>query len=90
MNNFKRNENVRVRKFQNEFYLLGNGNSYSLNYLGAVVIKYLGKNITLAKLVVKISKHFPEVAQKKIKQDVIDFIDFLLSEELVSIDNNEQ
>ncbi|HEM5251699.1 TPA: hypothetical protein U1341_002212 [Streptococcus suis] len=59
LSKYDRGIETRVRKFNGEYYLIGKGKVYSLNYLGAVVLKYIGSDITVNELSNKISEKYP-------------------------------
>lgn len=74
---------TRVRKFKDDYYLLGNRKSYLLNYTGAVVLKYIGDDIELEDVAKKISDFYKEENLEKIKTDIESFIEFLILENLI-------
>lgn len=80
---FERHDGVRIRKFKSIYYLLTSEKNYQLNELGAVVLKYIGKNMEVVDLCNKISENYTEKNLKKINDDVRSFIDFLLSEGII-------
>lgn len=75
--------NVRVRKFRDDYYLVANGKTYLLNYLGAVVLKYINTDIDIKDLVFKIKSVFSEQSEETIESDIQAFITFLLDEEVI-------
>lgn len=83
LNNYEKRLETRVRKFKDEYYLLGNRKSYLLNYTGAVVLKYIGTDIELETVVKKISDFYKEDDFERIKADIENFIEFLVLENLV-------
>lgn len=84
LNNYEKRLETRVRKFKDEYYLLGNRKSYLLNYTGAVVLKYIGTDIELETVVKKISDFYKEDDFERIKADIENFIEFLVLENLVT------
>lgn len=83
LKNFSKDIDTRVRKFGNEYYLLAKGKVYLLNYLGAVVLKYINTDIDLEELANKINSVFMEQDIKMIEEDIKNFISFLLNEGIV-------
>lgn len=83
LSNYEKKIETRVRKFENQYYLLGNKKSYQLNYTGAVVLKYIGTEIELETLAKKISAYYKEDNINQIEEDIVTFLDFLLSENLI-------
>lgn len=87
LNKYNKKLDTRVRKLNNNYYLLGQKKSYSVNYLGAVVLKYIGSDIDVLDLAKKISNFYELDNIFEIKTDIINFIKFLLNEGL--IDQND-
>ena len=83
LKNYERKLETRVRKFKDDYYLLGNRKSYLLNYTGAVVLKYIGDDIELEEVAKKISDFYKEENLEKIKTDIESFIEFLILENLI-------
>jgi len=83
LKNYERKLETRVRKFKDDYYLLGNRKSYLLNYTGAVVLKYIGDDIELEDVAKKISDFYKEENLEKIKTDIESFIEFLILENLI-------
>ncbi|HEL1773398.1 PqqD family peptide modification chaperone [Streptococcus suis] len=84
LNQYKKELDTRVRKLNNNYYLLGQKKSYSVNYLGAVVLKYIGSDIDILDLAKKISNFYKLDNTFEIKTDIINFIKFLLDEGLIN------
>lgn len=81
--NYEKNTKVHVRKFKNDFYLLGNGKGYRLNYVGAVVIKYLHKDMEISELSGKIASYYGIEDTEQIAADICNFLNFLIQNNLV-------
>ena len=83
----KRKKQMQIRKLQDQFYLVGDGQCYELNITGAVIVNNIEKDITIDDLCKKISEKFsfPDIAQ--IRADVYSFIEFLCNEGIISYDS---
>lgn len=85
---YKTKDTVQIRSLKNKYYIILESNVYSLNYTGAVVIKYIGTDIELSLLVNKISSYYNISEKSKIETDILKFIDFLLYHEIVQKNGN--
>lgn len=84
LNKYNRKDGLRIRKFNDEYYMLCSGKCYEINETGAIVIKYISKDMTIETLSNKIAETYSVCVVDKISEDINSFIDFLLSEGLIN------
>jgi len=89
LNNYKRTESTRIRKFNNEYYVISCEKTYKINEIGVVILKYLGTRISTSELADKILSKYSGVEHSKICQDIEEFIKFLISENIIMEVENE-
>lgn len=84
LNQYNRQNSLRIRKFGNEYFLLSYGKCYKVNEIGAIIVKYIGKDMTIENLSNSIANLYEECNIDQIAEDIKNFINFLLNEELVN------
>lgn len=78
LSTYTRNEAYRIRTIDNNYYLLGCDNCFKLNKIGVIIIKYISTDITVDELANAIENKFSEVDNKKVKEDILQYIDMLI------------
>ncbi len=84
LNELVRNEKLSIRKVESQFYLLAGADCYKVNNTGVIITNAIGKDMTITELCKKLGAKFGYNDLVQIEQDVNNFIDFLIEEELVS------
>lgn len=82
---YNRKSNLRVRKFNEEYYMLCSGKCYEINEIGAIIVKYLGQDIEVKELSNKINEVYSDTNPEIIEKDIEVFISFLYDEGLIYI-----
>lgn len=86
LNEFRRVDRLSVRKFADEYYLLGGRKNYKINEIGVIIFKYIGSDITVKELGEKITSVYKIDGGKNDKQidtEIRGFIELLLKEEII-------
>lgn len=80
LNKIERSVNYRMREFNDEFYLFGEGKSFKVNRLGKIIWIAIGKEITFDELICKILINYNLSNENKsiVENDVSEFIKNLL------------
>ncbi len=84
LNQYNRHNSLRIRKFSDEYYMLGSGKCYKINETGAIVVKYVGKDMPIEALGSKIMDTYNGANIDEIIEDIKAFVDFLLDEGLIN------
>lgn len=84
LNQYHRKDNLRIRKFNDEYYMLCSGKCYKINETGAVVIKYIGKDMPINTLSNRIMEIYNGCNIDEIIEDIKTFINFLFNEGLIN------
>ncbi len=74
-----RKKKFKVREIEGKYYLYGSGSCYLLNDMGAIVWKYVGKDMTLDEFVGKVNTKYEDTTPAQIRTDVDSYISFLIS-----------
>jgi len=86
---YKRIEGINVRKFNEEYYIIGNGKAFKANETCIIILKYVGKKISISELTNKILLAYSGAEYEKIYKDIENFIDFLVSQNIIEEVKNE-
>ncbi|MFQ7133770.1 MAG: PqqD family protein [Oscillospiraceae bacterium] len=82
MDNFSdlyKNKKFKVREIEGKYYLYGNGSCYLLNDMGAIVWKYVGKDMMSDEFIGKVNTKYEDTTPDQIRTDVDSYINFLIS-----------
>lgn len=71
---YKKNQNVRMRKFEDKYYLIYENKVHLINYLGVAIYKYIGEEISLEKFCMKIIDKYSKINIEDVKKDILEFI----------------
>lgn len=85
LNQIKRNPELRIRKVQEQYYIFDRHKCYAVNTTGAIVVHALEKDYPMQEFLDRLSKKFNMCDINQLQNDVLEFLDFLEREELVSI-----
>ena len=85
LNELQRNNNLKIRKLANEFYLLSDSGSYVVNIIGAIIVNNIGKDIKMSDFILRLSEKFNYDDTEQINSDICEFIEFLCKEDLAKI-----
>lgn len=83
MNQLKRNENSRIRKIDNNYYILSGRDCYQINEIGALIINAVGKDLTINMACEKLSVMYNNPDVESIVNDVHKFINFIIENKIV-------
>lgn len=83
LNIYKRNENTNVRKFSNEYYIICAHKTFKINEIGAVILKYVGSEISISELANRILSKYEGAKYDEIYKDIENFLLFLISENII-------
>ncbi|WP_142967729.1 PqqD family protein [Enterococcus casseliflavus] len=83
MHNLKIIEDIRIRKLGHNFYIIGNGKTYEINEMGAIILKYINKDMTVEILAHRISDKYHEEDVMKVIDDINEYISFLKSADII-------
>jgi len=87
LNELDRNEDLNIRKLEDIYYFVIRGNAYEANEIGATIVNAVGRDMTIDELCSRIAKKYDNKDINQIKEDVNDYINYLLSEKII-IHNN--
>lgn len=85
LNQIERNPELRIRKVQEQYYIFDRNKCYAVNTTGAVVVHALEKDYPMQEFLVRLSEKFNMCDINQLKSDVLEFLDFLEREELISL-----
>lgn len=83
MNIYTRDISTRLRRIEEKYYILNFNNVYQINEMGVIIMKYIGKDININELALKISDKYNFKDIDKIVLDIKDFLKFLLDNKLI-------
>ena len=83
LKDFIRVDRVSVRKFNEEYYLLGGKRNYKINEIGVIIFKYIGSDIKIEELRNKIMEKYEGGTREQIDSEINNFINLLLKEGLI-------
>lgn len=83
MNIYTRDISTRLRKIEEKYYILNFNNVYQINEMGVIIMKYIGKDLNINELALKISDKYNFKDINKIVLDIKDFLEFLLDNKLI-------
>jgi len=66
---------------------LDDGNYYTFNYTSSLIWQYIDEGKTVMEIEQMIDKQFSEVATQTVKDDIVEIIEYWLSEKLIAINN---
>lgn len=86
MRQLRRRDRSRIRKIENNYYLLSGNECYQVNEIGALIVNAVGKDITIDAVCEKLSIMYnnPDIAG--VRMDVDTFINFIIEKGIVSED----
>jgi len=80
LNELKRDDKLIIRKLGDSYYLIIGESAYEANEIGATIVNATGKDLSVDDLVVKISEKYSFGDMNQIREDVVKYIEFLVSE----------
>jgi|GEM_PF-1556035 len=89
MNQLKRMNNTRIRKIEQSYYLISNGECFELNEIGALVVNAIGKDLSFGKVCMRLSDIYSYKNIEIIERDVSNYIDYLIENDIVTILSEE-
>lgn len=86
---YKYLKNTRIRKYGEDFYIIGEETVLKTNEMGAIIYKYIGKNTTNKELSKKIVNVFTDISEEDVEFDTQEFIKVLETHKLIvkKVDN---
>lgn len=73
MDNFSdlyKNKKFKVREIEGKYYLYGNGSCYLLNDMGAIVWKYVGKDMMSDEFIGKVNTKYEDIRRPEVSADL--------------------
>lgn len=86
LNQLTRNENVRLRRVENTFYIVCGKECFETNETGALIVNALGKDLSIDSVCEKLSDMYSYNDMEAIKTDVNDFVDFIIANNIATED----
>lgn len=87
LSEIQKKEGVIIRRLENDYYIFNEGKCYKVNETGALVYKYIGKDMQLSEFCKKMAIKYNSDCCDDIMKDVITFIEFLCSVNVIDIQN---
>lgn len=84
LNQLYRQDNVRIRKIENVFYLVCGRACYEINETGALIVNAIGKDLSIDKVCEKLSQIYKYTEIEQIRDDVEKFIEFIVDNGIVN------
>ena len=80
---YERNINYRMRELNGKYYLFGENNCFEVNQIARLIYLAIGRDLSLENFVCKVSKKFQYDDIIKIEKDTIEFLNSLISADIV-------
>jgi len=83
LNQVKKNDNLVIRKLNDNYFFTIGGDAYEANEIGAIIVNAIGKDLSIDNLCERLSKKYSFDDCEKIKADVYEYLRFLYTERLL-------
>lgn len=83
LNKYNRNPNLLIRRIEEEYYVILDNKVYKFNYFGMVILKYIGSDISISDLAIRISEFCEHNDVSEVLNDITKFIEYMLLKELI-------
>lgn len=80
---FRRNNDVRIRKMGNSYYVISLNGNYEINETGVIVLKYIGQDISFDDFYIRIADKYNYTDIQKISNDIKNYIDYMIQEKII-------
>ena len=84
LNQLTREENVRLRRVENTFYIVCGKDCFETNETGALIVNALGKDLSIEAVCEKLSDIYSYDDVDAIKTDVIEFVNFIIANKIAT------
>lgn len=75
-----RDKDLSIRKLDESYYFVINEDTYEANEIGATIVNAAGRDLSIDDLCIRISDKYVFDNFDQIKSDIVNYIEFLLSE----------
>ncbi|MBK1469047.1 PqqD family peptide modification chaperone [Parvimonas parva] len=80
---YKRSEGIKIRKISDNIYIIKGESVFEINYTGIVILKYIGKDVTVYELAKKIFDEYKSGMESNIAEDIFLFLNILLEKNII-------
>ena len=80
---YKRSEGRKIRKISDNIYIIKGESVFEINYTGIVILKYIGKDVTVYELAKKIFDEYKSGMESNIAEDIFLFLNILLEKNII-------
>ena len=82
-NRFNRQKDVRIRKIDDEFYIICKNYNYKCNEMGALILQQIGRDMDRIEFGERFRKKYLLDDDVNIDEDIDEYVHFLMEEKLI-------